>query len=133
MTFDYLQRVVVEGQLTVDDIGQCVILGRNDLGEEYYLLIRTELGFTEKIEYGPATPDIDILPFNVNLNYSRFEFNQYKIEKTIDRFLNDPKRGITQAEVVDIESVRDLIVNPVNRAFPAKERLFEDEGNTNNS
>ena len=40
MTFEYLQRVVVDAELNVDDIGQCVILGRNDIGEESYLLNR---------------------------------------------------------------------------------------------
>ena len=127
MKFDYLQRVTVDAQLDVEDIGQCVILSRNDLGEEWYLLIRTELGFTEVLEYGPAVPDLTILPFAVNMSYNRFEYNQGKIERTIDRFLNNPKRLITQAEVTDVESLRSNIVNIVDKVFIVDERSTTDE------
>lgn len=127
MKFDYLQRVTVDAQLDVEDIGQCVILSRNDLGEEWYLLIRTELGFTEVLEYGPAVPDLTILPFAVNMSYNRFEYNQGKIERTIDRFLNNPKRLITQAEVTDVESIRNNIVNIVDKVFIVDERSTTDE------
>lgn len=123
MTFDYLQRVVVDAQLNVDDIGQCAILGRNDLGEENYLIIRTEMGFTEMIMYGPVVPDLDILPFGVSMQYSRFDFNQSKIEKAIDRFLNDPKKCISQAEVVSIEDLNPVIQQSLKKIF-----LIEEEG-----
>ena len=123
MKFDYLQRVVIESQLDVENIGQCVISANNDFGEEYYLIIVTVLGWTEVIEYGPATPDIQILPFNVSSTYSRFEYNQSKLEKIIDRFLNNPKRGITQATVVELEDIRNNIVNPVDKIGPH----YEDE------
>jgi len=117
MKFDYLQRVVIEAQLDVENIGQCVIVGNNDFGEEYYLIIGTDLGWTEVIEYGPATPDLDILPFNVNSSYSRFEYNQNKLERIIDKFLNNPKRLVTQARVVELDEIRENIINPVDKVF----------------
>ena len=58
MTFEYLQRIIVDAQLDVENIGECVIRGRNDLGEEYYLIIRTEMGWTEQLNYGPVTPEV---------------------------------------------------------------------------
>jgi hypothetical protein len=124
MTFDYLERVVVEAQLNVDDIGQCVILGRNDIGEEHYLIIRTEMGFTEQILVGPVCPDIDILPFNVSINYTRYEFNQGKIERTIDKFLNDPKKVITQAEVTSFDVIHPYIWKSISKIFPVEENIF---------
>lgn len=128
MTFEYLQRVVVDAELNVDDIGQCVILGRNDLGEEHYLLIRTEMGWTEQISIGPVCPDIEILPFNVSLLYSRYEFNQGKIERAIDKFLNDPKKMISQAEVTSCDSIYPNVWASISKIFPIEERgLFEDE------
>ena len=117
MTFEYLQRVVVESELEVENIGQCAILGRNDIGEENYLLIRTEMGYTETILYGPVVPDISILPLNVSMTYSRFEYNESKIERLIDRFLNDPKRGISQAEVVDKDELMPLINQSLIKIF----------------
>ena len=114
MTFEYLQRVLVDAQLDVEDVGCCAILARNDLGEEFYLLTRSEMGWVEVIEYGPCTPDLDILPFNIQLLYDRFEFSQYKLEKRIDKFLNNPKRAITQAETTTFEKLKPLIRNPVD-------------------
>ena len=127
MTFEYLQRVVVDAELNVDDIGQCVILGRNDIGEESYLIIRTEMGWTEQISIGPVCPDIDILPFNVAILYSRFEYNQGKIERAIDKFLNDPKKMISQAEVVTFDTIYPNIWQTVSKIFPIEERGLEDE------
>lgn len=128
MTFDYLQRVVVDAQLNVEDIGQCVILGRNDIGEENYLIIRTEMGFTEQITVGPVCPDVDLLPFNVSILYSRYEFNQGKIERAIDKFLNDPKKLISQAEVTTFDAIYPYIWQSISKIFPVKEEgLFENE------
>lgn len=127
MTFEYLQRVVVDAELNVDDIGQCVILGRNDIGEESYLIIRTEMGWTEQISIGPVCPDIDILPFNVAILYSRFEYNQGKIERAIDKFLNDPKKMISQADVVTLDTIYPNIWQTVGKIFPIEERGLEDE------
>lgn len=118
MTFDYLERVVVEGQLEVENIGQCVIKANNDLSEEFYLIIRTELGWTEMIEYGPCVPDLPLLQMNYQITYTRFEYNQNKLERAIDKFLNNPKRSITQAEVTDITEIRDFLINPVDKVFP---------------
>lgn len=126
MTFDYLERVVVEGQLEVDDIGQCVIQANNDLGEDFYLIVKTELGWTELLEYGPCVPDLTQLPMNYNIKYTRFEYNQGKIERAIDKFLNDPKRGITQAKLAYVEDIREFLVNPVDRVFPFDRGLFDD-------
>ena len=126
MTFEYLQRVVVEGQLEVDDIGQCVLQANNDLAEEYYLIIKTELGWTETIEYGPCVPDLPLLQMNYQIKYSRFEYNQGKIERAIDKFLNDPKRGITQAKLSSVEEIREFLVNPVDKVFPIVGDLFDE-------
>ena len=122
MTFEYLQRVVVDAELNVDDIGQCVILGRNDIGEESYLLIRTEMGWTEQITVGPVCPDIEILPFNIAILYSRYEYNQGKIERAIDKFLNDPKKMISQAEVVTYDTISPQIWQTISKIFPIEDR-----------
>ncbi len=114
MTFDYLRRVVVDGQLDVDDMGNCAILGRNDFGEEFYLFTKTELGWVELIEYGPRTPDIQLLPTAITLTYSRFEWNEGKLERLIDKWLNDGKRMISQAELTTHKKIKDLILNPVD-------------------
>ena len=53
------------------------------------------------------------------------------IEKTIDKFLNNPKRGITQAQLTDVNEVRHLLITPVDKVFPPEiednNELEEDE------
>ena len=115
MTFEYLQRVVVDAQLDVENIGQCVLQANNDYGEEFYLIIITELGWSEILEYGPIVPDLETLPYSYTVTYNRIEYNQGKLERAIDKFLNNPKRMITQAKVTDLESIVDNLVNPINR------------------
>lgn len=115
MTFEYLQRVVVDGELDVENIGQCVIQANNDLGEEFYLIIKTVMGWSEILEYGPCLPDMELLSANYNISYSRIEYNQGKLERVIDKFLNNPKRMITQAKVVDIQDIFEFLVNPIDK------------------
>lgn len=125
MTFDYLERVVVEGQLEVENIGECIIQANNDLGEEFYLIIKTELGWTEMIEYGPCVPDLTLLQMSYQITYNRFEYNQSKIERSIDKFLNNPKRAITQAKLVELDDIYEALVNPIDKVFP---KTISDEG-----
>ena len=117
MTFEYLQRIVVDGELEVDNIGDCILQANDDLGNEYYLIVKTLLGVTEIIEYGPIAPDISILPPNYNIKYSRIDYNEGKIERSIDKFLNDGKRAITQARVVSLEDISEFLVNPIDRMY----------------
>lgn len=126
MTFEYLQRVVIDAQLDVDNIGDCTILGRNDIGEEFYLIVRTELGWTEIFEYGPYIPDLNMLPNNYNIKYSKIEYNQGKLERIIDKFLNDPKKVISQAQVVELYEIREFLVNPIDIAFNNVGGLFDE-------
>lgn len=126
MRFEYLQRVVVEAELEIDNIGECVIQANNDVAKEWYLIVKTELGWTEILEYGPCMPDLVLLQENYNITYSRFEYNQGKIEKAIDKFLNNPKRVITQAKVCSLEDIRENLVNPIDRVFPLVGGYFDE-------
>lgn len=125
MRFEYLQRVVVEADLEVENIGECVIEATNDIAEFFYLIIKTQLGWTEVLEYGPCLPDMDILSSNYNIKYSRFEFNSSKIERIIDKFLNEPKRVITQAKVTDLPSIIECLVNPIDKLFNFSEGALD--------
>lgn len=138
MTFEYCQRVTVDAEIDIPDIGECAILARTDLGEEYYFLTRSELGYVDIIEYGPAIPELSVLPANVVYTYDHFEWSTYKIEKRIDKFLNNTKRGITQAQVVEPWEVLQHIQSPAHRLFDAsipddieEDVLIEDEDAVN--
>ena len=110
--FDYQQVITVGAQLEVDDIGECCILGRDDLGQEYYLIITTYMGWTDIIEYGPALPDFEVLPKSVKYTFDRIEYSEFKIEKRIDKFLTG--HPITYAEVTTLEDIGEFIKAPLN-------------------
>lgn len=109
MQFEYLLRTVADATVDIDDIGNCALATNNDLGEEYYLIIKTDFGWTELIQYGPAVPEIDYLPYSINYSYARYEVNESKTAKIIDKFLSDPRKMITQVRLVTISELRPYI------------------------
>ena len=72
--FNYMQVITVGAQLEVHEVGDCCILGRDDLGQEYYLVIKTKMGCTNIIEYGPALPDFELLPKKVTYIFNRSSY-----------------------------------------------------------
>ena len=111
-TFEYLQVITVGAELEVPDIGDCCILGRDDLGQEYYFITNTVSGFTDILEYGPALPDFEQLPKSVKYTYDRIDYSEFKIEKRIDKFLTN--HPITFAEVTNIEDIGEFLKAPLN-------------------
>lgn len=106
-SFEYFYTQTAMGQLDIEDIGNCVVEACNDTGMFWYLCIQTNLGWTKITEYGPATPDFYELPKSVYCNFNRIEFDERKIVNSINMFLNNSKRNITQAQVVDLDTMLD--------------------------
>ena len=95
--------------VSVEDIGNCALQAYNDLGDSWILIVYTSLGFSYIIEYGPIKNNQ-----STDYLFSRFdkiEYSEYKLEKRIDKFLNDPKRMITQVIECDIEDALLLVRN----------------------
>ena len=101
MTFEYFYTKQCMGELDVEDIGNCTIQALNDDGLIWYMVIQTTLGWTKIFEYGPCAPDFNELPKGVNCNFSRIDFDEKKLYKRIDEFLNNSFRKITQAFIVE--------------------------------
>lgn len=53
LNFKYFYSRSATGDLEVEDIGNCSIEANDNLGNFYYLLIETNMGFTKIFEYGP--------------------------------------------------------------------------------
>ena len=107
MDFNYYYQEVATETLDVDDIGNVSIIAKDPSGMEYYLIISTELGLTKTFEYGPSIPDVYELPMHVSVNYNQFEFNENKIYKKIDKFLNS--NSISEAKIVEKEEIIPLV------------------------
>ena len=70
------------------------------------------------LEYGPCTPDINELPKSVEYNYQQIEFSESKIDKKIDKFLNNPYHQITYAEVVELDDIAARLKNMIDYIEP---------------
>lgn len=115
MKFDYQQIITTCNQLDIDDIGNCCVIAINSRQEEYYLVIRTILGVTEIINYGPIIPDLDVLPHDVSYTYSRMGYNEKKIITQIKKFINPTKTVVVEAKECDITYVRNSIKNFIEK------------------
>lgn len=109
--FDYMQVITVGAQLEVDEVGDCCILGRDDMGQEYYLIIKTLMGTSNIVEYGPAVPDLELLPKKVTYKFDRDDYNENKLSKRIEKFL--VSYPITYAECVELGDIHEFIKAPI--------------------
>jgi len=111
MTFEYQEVRTCTASIDVDDICNCCILTRSRLGEERYLYIKTDFGSTQIVKYGPIVPDLSQLPVYSYYEYNRFDTNEIKIIKNIQKFVADAD----YAEVIDVdymkENIRDYMEN----------------------
>lgn len=103
MNFEYFYTKQSIGNIEIEDIGNCAIEAFNDDGLNFYLVVRTSMGTTNIFTFGPIWLDLEMFPANVNCTFKRIEFNEKKISREIQSFLNDPKSKITQAFEIDTD------------------------------
>ena len=51
--YSYLRQISFMDSVSVDDIGNVVLDGYNDIGDRYILIIRTVLGISRILDFGP--------------------------------------------------------------------------------
>lgn len=110
MNFNYLARIVSDASIDIDNIKECGIIAYNDHGEEFYLIITTALGNTRLFSQGPISPNGNISD-NVKCEYHSFATDDRKIKSFIYKWLNEKEKEITQAEEIDIDELRQKLVN----------------------
>ena len=116
MQFEYLYEVKATGSIEIDDIGNVALEAINTtLYQEYFLITKTELGVTKVIEYGPTYIEElrDTNPPFINYTYIEFQYNTSKLKGIIEKFLTNPRRVISQVNIVDIDYAKENIINLV--------------------
>jgi len=103
MIFDFDLREQYAQSLTIADFGNTCIQGIDGEGNEHYLILKTVMGKTHILEFGPICPDIEMLVPTFKIYYSKMTYSEKKLFKEIDLFLNDKKKGLTEAKEIDIE------------------------------
>lgn len=115
----YLYQEQPMDSLTVDDAGNCAISAYNDDGELYLLIVITKYGVTRLLEYGPFRGGSRVT--YCSCVFDQFDYNEKKLFKKFEKFLNNPSRMITQASCSNIDDLDldALIINPLRYMFDA--------------
>lgn len=111
-SFEYYYLTQAMGNFDIDNIGNFALSCTNNQYQEYLLMVNTVEGLTKIIQYGPQKID-DEKNEHISRTYSYFvmPFDQRKIENTVEKFVNDGKKCITQVTNISIEEALDSIVD----------------------
>lgn len=109
MNFPYLYVSENLDSIDIEDFGNTTLQLNNDQGDCWYLLTKTELGWTTVQTFGPMSLEDSVLPYHFQYNYDRQEYNDTKLIKRIDKYINDPKKMITQIFFVDPEETMEKL------------------------
>lgn len=119
MEFEYMYQKTALGILNVENISQCCIEAFNDLGQAFYFISKTEYGQLKIMTFGPTFPDFQgVLPKKYNFTFELMEYNDKKLCKAIEMFLQNPKANITQAMEKDIDEAMQQFL-PIQAFYKA--------------
>ena len=100
MIFEFDQQPVFMQNIDIDDIGNMALRCSTTAGKEYYIVVKTYLGKTAMIKYGPLYSEVDSLVENLDLAFKKFDYKESTISREISKFLNDGRNSITKVELI---------------------------------
>lgn len=117
MVFEYSVKKTFNETIDVVDIGNTALRCHGAKLDFYYIILKTIMGKTSILKFGPVMPDIDILFDDFSVSYKKIDYKETAISKEVDKFINDYKKEITLVEeITEYEAWQD---------FPAIQQLFE--------
>lgn len=117
MIFEFSVQKTFNESIDVVDMGNTALRCTNKNLDNYYIIVKTVLGKTSIIKFGPVCPDIEALLNDFSVSYKKIDYKETVIYKEIDKFINDFKKDIdTVEEITEYEAWKD---------FPAIQQLFE--------
>lgn len=100
-SFDFDKVWSANNFVDIEDIGNFYLEGINEKdGLYYYLMMKTELGTTSIMSYGPIVPDVQLIPDGYICSLNKIQFNEKKIRLWISKWLNDRQKKITGANLL---------------------------------
>ena len=106
MQINYMYTFTSNDSIEIEDVGNFNLSISNDMYSEWIMICSTLYGITTCFQAGPFIPDFDNITDKVTYSFQRFEYNQNKIYKMIDNFINDSKKLITRAEIIDKDEAK---------------------------
>lgn len=117
MIFEYSATRTFNEMIDIVDFGNTALKCVNTKLEEHYIILKTIMGKVHIIKFGPVCPDIDLLIPEFVVSYKKIDYKESLIEKEIDKFINDGKKGINLVE--------EITEYEAWQAFPDIHQCFE--------
>lgn len=121
MLFDYNATRTFSQTLQIDDPGNCAIRGNGSFRDgkiafpgDYYMIIKTTMGKTTFIKWGPLMPDFEELPNTFKLELKTAPYKESTIAKEIQSFINDGLKNIQEAEEILFEEALEFLPQEIN-------------------
>ena len=116
MVFEYSVQKTFNESIDVVDIGNTALRCHGSKLDFYYIIIKTVMGKTSILKFGPVMPDIDVLFNDFAVSYKKIDYKETAISKEVDKFINDFRKEITLVEeITEYEAWQD---------FPAVQECF---------
>ena len=117
MIFEFAVQRTFNESIDIVDIGNTALRCINSKMDNYYIIIRTIMGKTSIIKFGPICPGLEVLLSDFSVDYKKIDYKENLISKEINKFINDFKKEITSVEeITEYEAWQD---------FPTIRQYFE--------
>jgi hypothetical protein len=117
MIFEYSVQKTFNEAIDVVDIGNTALRCTGRKLDNYYIILKTIMGKTSILSFGPVYPELDCLCNDFSVTYKKIDYKEAAISKEITKFINDFRKDITVVEeVTEYEAWND---------FPAIQQYFE--------
>ncbi len=110
--YKYYYTMQATGQLDIENRGNCCISAIDVVHRESILIVKTDMGVTKVLQWGPMLVDSEQPSPKMSCLFQKFDYEDYKIDKIIDKFLNGTTVCV-QAEEISLEEglsrIKDLV------------------------
>lgn len=117
MIFEYSAQRTFNDSIDVVDIGNTALRCTNVKFDDYYIILKTVMGKTSIIKFGPVCPDIEVLINDFSVTYKKMDYKEASISKEIDKFINDFRK--------EINSIEEITEYEAWQQFPQVQQYFE--------
>lgn len=117
MIFEFSVQKTFNQSIDVVDMGNTALRCTNRQLDDYYLIVKTVMGKTHFLKFGPICPDIDALLEDFSISYKKVDYKENVVYREIDKFINDFKK--------EIDNIEEITEYEAWQAFPEVQRQFE--------
>lgn len=113
-TFEYDGETLYSREFELEELGQVCLEAIDSECFSYYLIIRTSLGQSSILEYGPLVTDSKLVPYSTSIKFQRIDFKDIKLKQIIKMFLaprNKGKNKIVEVHQLDVKEALSRGVN----------------------